>query len=272
MTGLKVFFSRFFGNKASPVRKSIDWVEKRLNPRIGLSVSDSLAVHLLEPGSGDIGTTLVASVVNVSLRGLGIKLAVKEDQQKVRPGQEMVATVVIDDFSVPLTVEVVRYVGDDGLGVRFKPPFPKELVQLERFLEPRAVGPSMREIRTEALQQGEEKTLRWFQGVNDTHLFTWSNKKDGAVLQQQLIFVDRVVEWGQAIPFRTGRIQKEDESSASGRYGWVRSELLDFDGTPDAEFLHQAQILLQSSWLPSEVRNMFLLKIEEVLNTKDFTV
>ncbi len=233
---------------------------------MGVDLKDHLEVHLLEPGAGDLGTTLVASVVNVSLRGLGIKLSHQENVQKIQLGQNLVASIEIDKFSVPLTVEVVRFVGNDGLGVRFKPPFPKELVRLERFLEPRVLGPTMREIKSDALQQGEGKMMRWHQGANDTHLFSWSHPTDGTVLQQQLIFLDKVAEWGQTIPLRTGRIQREDDSAATaGRFGWVRSELLDFDPQPDTEFLRQARTLLESADVSEDLKQMFLKKIDETI-------
>jgi len=265
MSGLKDFFSKVFRKESSREGNLAGRAEKRVNARVALSPRDQLQVHLLEPGLGEVGSVLVGSVLNVSLRGLGVRLKSPEEKAKINLGQEMAAAIEIEKFSVPLTVEVVRFFGDVGIGLRFKPPYPRELAELEKFLEPRFLGPTLREIKSEALQQTDDKVLRWFHGENETQLFSWTAKSDGSILQQQLIFLERVVEWGKGIPLRTGKVRSSEEPGAAGRFGWVRSELLEFDREPDKDLLEQVGSLLKCSEIEEKVKSEFLIKIKEFL-------
>lgn len=238
-----------------------DWQEKRVGNRVELDAERTLRVSLQIPTGGDSAAVLPARVRNVSMRGCRLEMDTPEDQRKLYPAQVLLASLDVDSFSIPLRLEVLRLVGEREAAVRFKAPFPRELEKLEKFLEPRCLGRSLREIDPAALQRAAEsgRTLRWFQGVNDTSLFSWA--AGGAVVHQQLVFVDRVVEWQKDEPVRTGRVRSE--MSGAGR-GWVPAELLDFDATADEALLAQARTLIESSRIDPSVRNIFLGKINDI--------
>lgn len=173
-------------------------------------------------------------------------------------GQELNGVLNLDAFEIPLSLRIVRLIGSEDAGFRIRPPFPKELDRLERYLEPRFLGRSLREIDPKALQgePGDQRTMRWFQGLNETNLFSWQDAS-GAVVHQQLIFLERVIEWRGAEAPKTGRIRGD----GPGLAGWVRADLLEFDAAPDTTAIGQAKILLENSGIDKVLKQKFLSKI-----------
>jgi hypothetical protein len=243
-------------DKGSPNK---DWREKRGGDRVELERDGTLKVNLQIPTGGDRATLLPARVRNVSMRGCRVEMASGADRERLYVAQIILAALELDDFSIPLQLEVVRLIGEREAAVRFKPPFPKELERLEKFLEPRYLGRSLREIDPAALQRTTEvgKGLRWFQGLNDTNLFSWLTAS-GHVVQQQLVFLDRVIEWKGGDAVRTGRIRSE--SGGAGR-SWVPAELLDFDREPNAEVVAQSRVMIESSQIDPVIKEAFLSKV-----------
>jgi hypothetical protein len=134
------------------------------------------------------------------------------------------------------------------------------LDKLEKFLEPRCLGRSLREIDPSVLQKGLRKGLRWFQGMNDTNLFSWFDPVNGSVVQQQLVFLDHVVEWAGDAAVRTGSV-RPDERAMQGDVAWIKAELLDFDPMTDPSVLSQARAVLESSQIDAAVKQIFLNKL-----------
>ncbi len=248
------------GDNRGNSKDSTDWNEKRRDNRIDLSQEKALTVHLMsEDAAGTSAKTLVAMIRNVSVRGCGLLFENPQDRDRLKLKQVLLASLAVDDFPIPLHVEVIRLIGSSEAAVRFKPPFPRELEKLEKFLEPRCLGRSLREIDPAKLQKNQQKGLRWFQGVNETHLFTWTNPETGDVTQQQLVFLDHVVEWKDAGPVRTGLV-RPDDGAKQGDVTWVKAELLDFDAVPAPTVLGQAKTLLDSSPIDAKVKKAFLNK------------
>jgi hypothetical protein len=239
----------------------IDWSEKRRDNRLDLPQENLLVVHLMSKDpTGDLAKTLAASVRNLSMRGCGLLFNNKEDWTRLALKQVLVASLDVEGFSIPLQVEVVRLTGGNQAAVRFKPPYPRELEKLEKFLEPRFLGLSLREIDPSKLQMNQQKGFRWFQGVNDTNLFTWVDAQSGIVTQQQLVFLGKVVEWKSTGSVQTGAVRLDDRS-VSGDVGWVKAELMDFNPKADPSILQQAKVLIESSKIDLKVRTIFLEKL-----------
>lgn len=253
---LRSFLDWLKSEGAAPEKAaSTDWREKRKENRVDLPPSHRLIVRLLAAGTGPAATGVLK---NASVRG-GRLVLENPEAAELMLGQRLQSVLVVDGADVPLTLEVKRVVGRGEAGVRFIPPFPKELERLERFLEPRCLGRSLREIDATALQETSDKRLRWFQGVNETGLFSWF-AANGRIVQQQLVFLDNVVEWTGMGPVRTGRV-KADVAEAGP--GWVRSELLEFQADVDPAVLAQARIVLESSLIEDDVRQTFLEKLAQ---------
>lgn len=250
------FFNWFSSKKESA---EANWQEKRRSTRLDLAENE-LSFHLLHPEERDSGSTLVASVKNVSLFGCRVELESLAQGPKIEKGQIFVAALGVQGFAIPLKVEVVRVLSDRELGIRFRPPFPRELERLEKFLEPRFLGVSLREIDPASLQKEEKKNLRWFQGLNDTHLFSWVDTSSQAVVQQQLVFLEKVVEWRSDGALKTGHVRSDHSSKSSGP-GWVESELLEFDPKINESTLQQARVLIQSARIDETVKKHFLDKV-----------
>jgi len=252
-------FLGFFGKGGGGPDKGDDWNEKRGGHRLELGGAGSLSVSLQVPTGGESSTVIGAFVTNVSMRGCRLEFVEAADRNKLYPAQILVASLDVQGFSIPLQLEVVRLSGTREAAVRFKAPFPRELERLEKFIEPRSLGRSLREIDPAALQRTTEvgKGLRWFQGVNDTNLFSWQTSS-GHVVQQQLVFLDCVVEWRNGEAARTGRVR--GESSSAGR-GWVPTELLDFDKTPDAGVLAKARTMILAAEIDPVIREAFLNQV-----------
>jgi hypothetical protein len=233
-----------------------DWREKRGGNRVELDQERTLGVNLRVPAGGEKADVIAAKVRNVSMRGCRLEMDTAADRKRLYPAQILVASLDVESFSIPLQVEVVRLVGEREAALRFKPPFPRELERLEKFLEPRCLGRSLREIDPGALQRTADvgKGLRWFQGVNDTNLFSWLTSS-GHVVQQQLIFLEHVVEWKAGESVKTGRVRADYRPG-----GFVQSELLDFDDKPDAAVLAQAKAMIEASRIDPVVRDAFLNK------------
>lgn len=223
----------------------MSWLEKRRDNRIDINPGKELSI-LLEDG-------LVVQVRNVSLRGSNVIFSDVSERAKAPVEKIFSASLTIGDVSIPIKMKVVRWVGGNEAGLQFMPPFPKELATLERFLEPRFLGRSLREIDPKILQKEIPKGMRWFQGTNETNLFSWSD-------QQQLVFLGRVVEWKENGSVRTGHV-REDNAGADGRVSWVQSDILDFDTTPDNGVLNQALALIESSQIEDAVKRKFLEKL-----------
>lgn len=255
-------FLGFFGDKDDSPKEPVQWKEKRRDNRIDLSPGKELTVHLLNPEGGETASTLIASVRNVSMRGCGLVFKTKEDREKAEVNKVFVASLAVDDFPIPLNVKILRVIGEREVATQFKPPFPRELEKLERFLEPHCLGRSLREIDPKALQKSMKKGLRWFQGVNETSLFSWDDPVSGMILQQQLVFLDAVVEWKEKQPVRTGRV-KQDGRGTEDEVAWIQSELLEFDAKADHALLSQAQTILESSNINDVVKKIFLEKLKE---------
>ncbi|MCB4756138.1 MAG: hypothetical protein LHV69_03745 [Elusimicrobia bacterium] len=239
----------------------VDWKEKRKHNRVYFDPQESLSLHILSPEKGEKASTLRAGVKNIGLRGGWLVFESKEDQQKIKAGDVVVASLVIDDFSIPLTLEVLRVMGDREAAIKFKPPFPRELALLEKFLEPHCLGMSLREIDESALQKETGKGLRWFQGVNDTHLFSWYQPATGEIVQQQLLFLGNVLEWKKDGSLHSGKVRPE-ALSVHASYGWVEAELMDFDGSLDKRIARQGRVIIEASNVSSDVKNIFLSKLK----------
>ncbi len=255
-------FKSLIGKFLSSKEEAISWEEKRQDSRVDLITERELEVHLLNPETGDAGSTLIARVKNVSMRGCSLFFVGRADRDKVTVGKNFTASLTVDGFSIPLNVKVVRVIASMEVGVQFKPPFPRELEKLHRFLEPHCLGLSLREIDPAILQKEMKKGMRWFQGVNETHLFSWNDEGSHEILQQQLVFLDHVVEWKDGAPLRTGQI-RQDMGGLEDGVDWVKSELLEFDLNPSASVLGQAQSILESSQVAVDVKNKFLEKLKE---------
>jgi len=225
--------------------------EKRRESRLDVGETPPLVVTL------NLAATKPAQVVNVSARGLRLKLD-GTLRAALSVGQDLTGTLALDDTDIPLNLRVIRLIGDVEAGFRIRPPFPKELERLERYLEPRFLGRSLREIDPAKLQRdpGDSRTMRWFQGLNDTNLFSWEDA-GGAVVQLQLVFLERVVEWSGTSGTRTGRIRGEGATLP----GWVKADLLEFDAAADADVLHEARVLLENAGIASKIKETFLSKI-----------
>lgn len=237
-----------------------DFSEKRRFDRVELAPDEALFMHLLNPDREDDAHTVKVVVSNVSLRGCRVQFPSGSEVGSIQEGRQYVVSLNVDSFAIPLTVQVLRKEGQFGAAIVFKPPYPRELSRLERFLEPRTLGSSLREIRPEALQGSSALSLRWFQGVNDTHLFSWFDASTGEVTQQQLVFLGSAVEWQKELPIKTGHI-KPDIALSEGSRGWVSSELLMWDHSLDHDLLRRAGQLLRSSPIDVTIKNVFLNKL-----------
>lgn len=261
---LRSFLNQIFpgpgeANEPSQVLQG-SWKEKRRSNRVEVLSDELLEVHLLSPEKEPpSAVTLVTQVKNISLRGCHLIFKDPAEKQRVQVGQSFVASLGVEDFAIPLTVEIVRFINDVEAAIYFKPPFPKELEKLEKFLEPRCLGLSLREIDPSHLQEEKEKGLRWFHGINETNLFSWFDSDRGVVVQQQLVFLDQVIEWRDGEKVKTGKIK--DDRPGMAKLGWVKSELMEFDPNPNPGLLDQAKALLVSSKIDPQVKKLFLEKL-----------
>lgn len=99
-------------------------------------------------------------------------------------------------------------------------------------------GARLREVRKELLRQQPGSTQRWFQGPDGCDLFLWSDDAHGLV-QLQLTFERRVVEWSVAAGLRTGRLASFNPLTPDDDRG-----RLVFDAAIDAETMELARSLL----------------------------
>jgi hypothetical protein len=242
-------------------KAKVQWMEKRRDNRVDLEISNQLIVRLKNPDENDNENFITAEVKNVSIRGGAVVFQNADDKKSAPLGKTFLAYLGVNDLSVPLTIEVVREIGDLCVGVKFKPPFPRELERLEKFLEPRCLGRSLREIDSEKLQKTPKKGLQWFQGVNETSLFSWANPESNDIVQQQLVFLGLIVEWKQTGGVKTGRVMS-DQLIAEGDKGWVQAELLEFDAKIDKAVIEQALSLMESAPIDPKVKEKFLEKVK----------
>jgi hypothetical protein len=165
---------------------------------------------------------------------------------------------MVEGKPVPVQVEIARRVAEKEVAVRFRPPFSKELQSLEKFLQPRYLGLSLREIDPGQLQTSGTRKLRWFQGMNDTNLFSWVDAATGTIVQQQLIFLEGVVEWHAGGDARTGRVKQDSRATA----GWVASDVMEFDSVIDKRMAGDARVLISSARIDETVKKGFLTKLQ----------
>jgi len=257
---LKSFLKRFLPVGKSEADEDSDWSEKRRSSRTDLSHDDNLKLHLATTDSAFPSVTLVGWIRNVSMSGCRIHFDKKEHLKELHVGQVLNASIIVDGFSIPLQIETCRIVEEDVAAIRFKSPYPQELKKLERFLEPRTLGSSLREIDPKSLKTDTNNHMRWFHGINETSLFIWSHADNKEINQIQLIFLDQVVEWREGEKLKTGMI-KQDTPNSQMSYGWVKSELMEFHPTPVPALLSEAKILMESSSIDLKVKCKFLEKL-----------
>jgi hypothetical protein len=232
-----------------------DRPDKRQSPRVDAAEMQPVALHVLLPAGESDGDVVAAQVVNISMAGC--RVIGPGTARAVTAGAMFVGTLVVAGEPIPVNLELVRVSSSGEWGLRFRAPFPRELEKLKRFLEPRFLGRTLREISADVLQRGGGD-MRWFQGANDTHLFSWSS--GGKVAQQQLVFRDGVVEWRGAEPPRTGKLDPE-RSTRDAAYGRPSSDLISFDATAEAALIASARALVESSSIDETVRAAFLEKV-----------
>lgn len=263
---LKSFLDRLLSGIQSPSDSSSpedqSWDEKRRSNRVDVFPGDEIFLYLLGSEPDETGKRIAAQVRNVSLRGCRMVFKDSSAREGVRLGQMYVATLDVEEFSIPLQIEVIRLIGNEEVAVRFKPPFPRELERLEKFLEPRCLGMSMREIDPAKLKKQGQDLFHWFQGINETQLYCWMDSERSDIVQMQLIFLERVVEWKKDGGLATGRV-KADAPSSEMKYGWAKAELLDFDSEVDPRVVSQATALVESMNKNKKIRDLVIQKLTQ---------
>ncbi|MFN0118716.1 MAG: hypothetical protein ACKVQC_10570 [Elusimicrobiota bacterium] len=253
---LKNWFGFNKSNDKESSDQSLSWNEKRKQFRLELDDHPKPRIFLLKPESGEIDKFPLGNVKNISLRGCRMVFQNIEDVQRLKEGQIYSSSLEIEDFSLLLQLKVVRFISKDNVAFQFVAPFPKDFNQLEWFVEPKIVGQSLREIDPTALQQKPGQALRWFQGVNETHLFIWFDQQQQTPKEIQLVFMNNVFEWDHVQGIKTGKI-KEDLIGEAQR-SWVRSELIEMDSQLSKDLLKSAKSLISSSTLEGSIKKFFL--------------
>jgi len=104
-----------------------------------------------------------------------------------------------------------------------------------------ARGARLREVRRELLRQQPGIAQRWFQGPEGTDLFLWYDDRGGLV-QIQLTFARRAVEWTEAAGVSTGRLVSFDPLRPLSDQA-----RLVLDASADAQALEQAGAVLEEA-------------------------
>lgn len=253
----------FFSGIGSKDKKanSGGYQEKRTHLRVFPFESEKLFLNLLKLDGKEFENVIVGEVLNVSLRGACLKIDHVALKESLSVGQFFSGALNIEGFSVPLRVELVRFVKPDEVAFRFKPPFPKEMQNLEHYLEPRFLGASLREINRDALQEGAKENVRWFQGANETNLFCWEKPGTSEILKLQLMFLDQIVEVEDQKAPKTGVIRDSGESASESKK-WIASEIINFSSQMDLDVIKKGCELIQSSTIPNNVKDFFINKIK----------
>src|SRR5207244_5513448 len=89
------------------------------------------------------------------------------------------------------------------------------------------------------LRKDPQGLQRWFQGPSGCDLFLWYREPSGLV-QIQLTFLGRAIEWTDSEGVRTGRLVSFDPFQPEHDQG-----RLIFDRAADGETLRQARALLE---------------------------
>ena len=100
-------------------------------------------------------------------------------------------------------------------------------------------GARLREVRRELLRQEPGGTQRWFQGPDGCDLFLWY-REQGGLVQIQVTFARRVVEWTEVDGVRTGKLVSFNPRQPTRDQG----RLL-FDRDRDPQTLTLARALLE---------------------------
>src|SRR5438045_1668108 len=99
-------------------------------------------------------------------------------------------------------------------------------------------GARLREVRAGLLRQEPGGAYRWFQGPDGCDLFLWY-REPGGLVQIQLTFARRALEWSERDGVRTSRLVSFDPLQPE-----VDQSRLQPDRAPDPETLQLAQTLL----------------------------
>ena len=102
-------------------------------------------------------------------------------------------------------------------------------------------GARLREVRGDLLRKDQPGRQRWFQGPEGCDLFLWYGEGTGLV-QVQLTFAGRVIEWSEAEGLRTGKLVSFDPLHPEQDQG-----RLVFDRAAGPETLRLARALLEKA-------------------------
>ena len=102
-------------------------------------------------------------------------------------------------------------------------------------------GARMREVRRDLLRQESGGTQRWFQGPDGCDLFLWY-REPGGLVQIQLTFHHRIIEWSEAEGLRTGRLISFDPLHPNQDQARIS-----FDRAAERETLLSARALLEQA-------------------------
>jgi len=141
---------------------------------------------------------------NISYKGFGF--IVQRDKPFDMPlNQEIRADLYLNDEVIAVSVTIV-FKKNQVAGAKINPLESKEIRKIIRFVTPKDLGASLKEIDPNFVRQTDSrKKLRWYFGKNNTEVLIWRNEKRELVEFMMIFFVYAV----------SGNISKETLQTAN---------------------------------------------------------
>lgn len=125
---------------------------------------------------------------NISYKGFGFILEPYKEYD-FPLNQEIRADLYLKDEVIAVSVNVV-FKRDRIAGAKINPLDNKEIRKIIRFVTPKDLGASLKEIDPNFVRQTDtHKTLRWYFGKNNTEILIWRNERQELVEFMMIFFV-----------------------------------------------------------------------------------
>ncbi|MGE0614895.1 MAG: PilZ domain-containing protein [Bacteriovoracia bacterium] len=221
-----------------------DGSERRQRVRLNLSTEQ---FRLKENGK-------IFGVFDISRTGMAIQVVEPQDFAHFPVGRQIEGILNIQRTKYPV-IAMVRHLGGSIVGCEFGQLPPKTEKAIHEFLDPKVIGPELREAPV------KNRDAIWFHAASGTELVFYRREAEQAFRRFTVQIFGSYVRWDDHDGLSTGQVQAVDDRRSVPGIIRLETMILSPDGQVDSGKLDIAKQLILSSNIPQEFKDWAQAKL-----------